>query len=101
MKILETFCIPKELDFLCIWTKRSDFRSFKKFNAVEQKGYIVQNLTEHIVISAEQVATLMANAEKNRHYGRTEMNEWSSRSHVIFQLVRRFAFLFSLMVFIF
>jgi hypothetical protein len=52
-----------------------------------QKGIFVGNLKEQVVTSPEQVLELMDNGERYRHFGSTNMNERSSRSHTIFRLV--------------
>lgn len=44
-------------------------------------------LREEVVTSKEQVYDLIKAGERNRHYGATQMNEHSSRSHVLFRLV--------------
>ncbi len=58
----------------------------------KQRGFFVQNMREVIVTSVEQVLELFAEGESRRHFGRTNANEMSSRSHVIFRVVRLFAF---------
>lgn len=45
------------------------------------------DLKEEIVVSAEQVLSLMEIGEAHRQYGATNMNEHSSRSHTIFRIV--------------
>lgn len=61
----------------------------KTFPIVEdaKRGIVVSNLTERVVFSFDQVSSLISQAEENRHYGRTHMNEWSSRSHAIFRVI--------------
>jgi centromeric protein E len=51
------------------------------------KGVVVDGLTEDIVRSADQVLALMSKGERNRSYGATNANEYSSRSHTIFRMV--------------
>jgi centromeric protein E len=57
--------------------------------ADKDKSYSVKNLSEHIITSADQALDMILASEKNRHYGKTEMNDISSRSHVILKLVCR------------
>jgi hypothetical protein len=59
----------------------------------KQRGFFVQNMREVIVTSVEQVLELFAEGESRRHFGRTNANEMSSRSHVIFRVVRLLPFL--------
>ncbi|XP_062992506.1 centromere-associated protein E [Elgaria multicarinata webbii] len=47
----------------------------------------VEDLSEEVVISPEQVLSWLQKGEKNRHYGETKMNERSSRSHTIFRMI--------------
>jgi len=42
---------------------------------------------QEIVISPDQVLELMQQGEAHRHVGRTNMNEFSSRSHTIFRMI--------------
>ncbi|KAL5558699.1 hypothetical protein UlMin_034910 [Ulmus minor] len=51
------------------------------------RGIFVAGLREEIVNSAEQVLKLMESGEVNRHFGETNMNIRSSRSHTIFRMV--------------
>ncbi len=46
----------------------------------------VEGLREHIVASVSGVLQCIEAGELNRHYGRTNMNDFSSRSHTIFRL---------------
>ena len=41
---------------------------------------------EEVVRSVEECAALLEEGEKHRHYGCTQMNDFSSRSHTIFRL---------------
>ncbi|CAN0905781.1 Kinesin-like protein KIN-7N [Linum grandiflorum] len=52
-----------------------------------ERGIFVAGLREEIVNSAEQVLELMESGEVNRHFGETNMNARSSRSHTIFRMV--------------
>ncbi|AQK57489.1 Kinesin-like protein KIN-7N [Zea mays] len=51
------------------------------------RGVYVSGLREEIVNSAEQVFELLQLGEANRHFGETNMNMRSSRSHTIFRMV--------------
>ncbi|XP_020533726.1 kinesin-like protein KIN-7N isoform X2 [Jatropha curcas] len=52
-----------------------------------ERGIFVAGLREEIVSNAEQVLNLIAAGEVNRHFGETNMNVRSSRSHTIFRMV--------------
>ncbi|KAL3505041.1 hypothetical protein ACH5RR_034882 [Cinchona calisaya] len=52
-----------------------------------ERGVFVAGLREEIVNSAEQVLELIQRGEVNRHFGETNMNVRSSRSHTIFRMV--------------
>ncbi|KAH9699119.1 kinesin-like protein KIN-7N [Citrus sinensis] len=52
-----------------------------------EHGVFVAGLREEIVNSAEQVLKLIESGEVNRHFGETNMNVRSSRSHTIFRMV--------------
>ncbi|XP_072989577.1 kinesin-like protein KIN-7L isoform X1 [Typha latifolia] len=52
-----------------------------------ERGVYVAGLREEIVNSAEQVLELLKLGEANRHFGETNMNARSSRSHTIFRMV--------------
>ncbi|XP_057990315.1 kinesin-like protein KIN-7N isoform X2 [Hevea brasiliensis] len=52
-----------------------------------ERGIFVAGLREEIVNNAEQVLELIATGEVNRHFGETNMNIRSSRSHTIFRMV--------------
>ncbi|KAM7516964.1 hypothetical protein LguiA_006547 [Lonicera macranthoides] len=52
-----------------------------------ERGVFVAGLREEIVNSAEQVLKLIQLGEVNRHFGETNMNVRSSRSHTIFRMV--------------
>ncbi|KAF2324234.1 hypothetical protein GH714_010965 [Hevea brasiliensis] len=57
------------------------------FAVENQKLQIHESLEEEIVNNAEQVLELIATGEVNRHFGETNMNIRSSRSHTIFRMV--------------
>lgn len=50
------------------------------------KGIYVQNLSEKVVNTAEDVHALMKMAQERRRIGETKMNKASSRSHCLFSL---------------
>ncbi|KAG8499274.1 hypothetical protein CXB51_005722 [Gossypium anomalum] len=52
-----------------------------------ERGIFVAGLREEIVNNAEQVMKLLESGEVNRHFGETNMNARSSRSHTIFRVV--------------
>ncbi|GKV20033.1 hypothetical protein SLEP1_g30211 [Rubroshorea leprosula] len=52
-----------------------------------ERGIFVAGLKEEIVNNAEQVLQLIESGEVNRHFGETNMNVRSSRSHTIFRMV--------------
>ncbi|KAF5740077.1 kinesin-related protein 11 [Tripterygium wilfordii] len=52
-----------------------------------ERGVFVSGLREEIVSDAEQVLKLIEAGEENRHFGETNMNARSSRSHTIFRMV--------------
>ncbi|GAA0159238.1 hypothetical protein LIER_16063 [Lithospermum erythrorhizon] len=52
-----------------------------------ERGVFVSGLKEDIVNSADQVLKLFQLGEANRHFGETNMNIKSSRSHTIFRMV--------------
>ncbi|KAJ3581204.1 hypothetical protein NHX12_016920, partial [Muraenolepis orangiensis] len=51
------------------------------------KNIYVADLTEELVTSPSQALAWVSKGEKNRHYGKTKMNERSSRSHTIFRMI--------------
>ncbi|XP_056283433.1 centromere-associated protein E [Pseudoliparis swirei] len=51
------------------------------------KTIFVSDLTEELVTSTTQALAWIRKGEKNRHYGKTKMNERSSRSHAIFRMI--------------
>ncbi|CAA7031273.1 unnamed protein product [Microthlaspi erraticum] len=52
-----------------------------------ERGVFVAGLKEEIVSDAEQILKLIDSGEGNRHFGETNMNVHSSRSHTIFRMV--------------
>ncbi|XP_070782074.1 centromere-associated protein E-like [Enoplosus armatus] len=51
------------------------------------KNIYVADLTEELVTSPAQALAWVRKGEKNRHYGKTKMNQRSSRSHTIFRMI--------------
>ncbi|XP_047243271.1 centromere-associated protein E isoform X6 [Girardinichthys multiradiatus] len=51
------------------------------------KTIYVADLTEELVTSSTQALAWIRKGEKNRHYGKTKMNQRSSRSHTIFRMI--------------
>nr|XP_043905492.1 centromere-associated protein E isoform X1 [Solea senegalensis] len=51
------------------------------------KNIYVADLTEELVTSPAQALAWIRKGEKNRHYGKTKMNQRSSRSHAIFRMI--------------
>ncbi|XP_059636813.1 kinesin-like protein KIN-7N isoform X2 [Cornus florida] len=51
-----------------------------------ERGIFVADLRDEIVNSAEQVLKLIQSGQVNRHFGETNMNIQSSRSHTIFRM---------------
>ena len=49
--------------------------------------FVCTGLREEVVTCKQDVYELVKVGERNRHYGATQMNEHSSRSHVLFRLV--------------
>jgi hypothetical protein len=49
-------------------------------------GPSIQNVTEAVFINASQVKALLVEGENRRHFGVTNMNAHSSRSHVLVRL---------------
>jgi Kinesin motor domain len=55
-----------------------------KIRSTKSKGVYIENLTEVYVSSSSEVQRLMKLGSKNRSVGRTDMNDVSSRSHLLF-----------------
>ncbi|XP_065832390.1 centromere-associated protein E-like [Oscarella lobularis] len=58
-----------------------------KIHMSPQRGVYVADCTEEILLSREMALDLIQRGEHNRHFGETNVNERSSRSHTIFTLV--------------
>uniref|UniRef100_A0AAY5K0J5 Centromere-associated protein E n=1 Tax=Esox lucius TaxID=8010 RepID=A0AAY5K0J5_ESOLU len=70
-------------DLLCDSWKRKPLEIREGNN----KNVYVADLTEELVTSPEQALSWIKKGEKNRHYGKTKMNQRSSRSHTIFRMI--------------
>jgi hypothetical protein len=51
------------------------------------KGIFIEGLKDSVVVSPEQIFALLSAGEAQRHVGKTNYNEASSRSHTIFQII--------------
>ncbi|KAJ7371492.1 hypothetical protein OS493_025393 [Desmophyllum pertusum] len=58
-----------------------------KIHENTQKQVYVGELTEEVVSCGEDIFKHMMRGEKNRHFGETNMNDRSSKSHTIFRVV--------------
>ncbi|XP_046871866.1 centromere-associated protein E isoform X4 [Hypomesus transpacificus] len=70
-------------DLLCDSWKRKPLEIREGTN----KTVYVADLTEELVTSPNQALAWIRKGEKNRHYGKTKMNQRSSRSHTIFRMI--------------
>ncbi|XP_028824579.1 centromere-associated protein E-like [Denticeps clupeoides] len=70
-------------DLLCDSWKRKPL----EIREGNYKNVYVADLTEELVTSPQQVLAWIGKGEKNRHYGKTKMNQRSSRSHTIFRMI--------------
>ncbi|XP_076839139.1 centromere-associated protein E isoform X2 [Brachyhypopomus gauderio] len=70
-------------DLLCDSWKRKPL----EIREGNYKNVYVADLTEELVTSPEQALAWIRKGEKNRHYGKTKMNQRSSRSHTIFRMI--------------
>ncbi|XP_065110107.1 centromere-associated protein E isoform X2 [Paramisgurnus dabryanus] len=70
-------------DLLCESWKRKPL----EIREGNYKNVYVADLTEELVTSPEQALSWINKGEKNRHYGKTKMNQRSSRSHTIFRMI--------------
>ncbi|XP_073698964.1 uncharacterized protein [Garra rufa] len=70
-------------DLLCDKWKRKPL----EIREGNYKNVYVADLTEELVTSPEQALSWITKGEKNRHYGKTKMNQRSSRSHTIFRMI--------------
>lgn len=61
----------------------------KKYTIVDDKfrGPVIKGINEVVVVDSLQVLDLIASGEKNRHFGSTNMNLHSSRSHTLFKMM--------------
>eukprot|EP01094_Clydonella_sp_ATCC50884_P001310 TRINITY_DN10990_c0_g1_i1.p1 TRINITY_DN10990_c0_g1~~TRINITY_DN10990_c0_g1_i1.p1 ORF type:complete len:223 (+),score=47.30 TRINITY_DN10990_c0_g1_i1:60-728(+) len=53
----------------------------------KKRGIYIENLREEVVLSPEQVLSILSAGESHRHVGATNFNETSSRSHTVFRVV--------------
>eukprot|EP01029_Cantina_marsupialis_P004333 TRINITY_DN1436_c0_g1_i1.p1 TRINITY_DN1436_c0_g1~~TRINITY_DN1436_c0_g1_i1.p1 ORF type:complete len:1150 (+),score=179.54 TRINITY_DN1436_c0_g1_i1:457-3906(+) len=67
--------------------RKCDGKNLKIAADDKQKGAIIAGLVEELVFDCNQVYDIIKEGEENRHYGRTNMNEVSSRSHTVFRLI--------------
>eukprot|EP00002_Diphylleia_rotans_P039226 TRINITY_DN9055_c0_g1_i4.p1 TRINITY_DN9055_c0_g1~~TRINITY_DN9055_c0_g1_i4.p1 ORF type:complete len:1927 (+),score=590.84 TRINITY_DN9055_c0_g1_i4:53-5833(+) len=58
-----------------------------KIHESQERGVFVGDLREVCVQSADEVLSLLNAGEARRHVGATNMNEHSSRSHTVFQVI--------------
>uniref|UniRef100_K7E9D1 Centromere-associated protein E n=1 Tax=Ornithorhynchus anatinus TaxID=9258 RepID=K7E9D1_ORNAN len=70
-------------DLLCDTRKMKPLEIREDFN----RNVYVADLTEEVVVTAELALRWILKGEKNRHYGKTKMNQRSSRSHTIFRMI--------------
>ncbi|XP_030641093.1 centromere-associated protein E [Chanos chanos] len=70
-------------DLLCDSWKRKPL----EIREGNYKNVYVADLTEELVTSPDQALAWIRKGEKNRHYGKTKMNQRSSRSHTIFRMI--------------
>ncbi|XP_060754645.1 centromere-associated protein E isoform X2 [Neoarius graeffei] len=70
-------------DLLCDSWKRKPL----EIREGNYKNVYVADLTEELVTSPNQALAWIQKGEKNRHYGKTKMNQRSSRSHTIFRMI--------------
>ncbi|KAF7689663.1 centromere-associated protein E isoform X1 [Silurus meridionalis] len=70
-------------DLLCDSWKRKPL----EIREGNYKNVYVADLTEELVTTPEQALAWIRKGEKNRHYGKTKMNQRSSRSHTIFRMI--------------
>ncbi|XP_053471518.1 centromere-associated protein E isoform X3 [Ictalurus furcatus] len=70
-------------DLLCDSWKRKPL----EIREGNYKNVYVADLTEELVRYPEQALAWIRKGEKNRHCGKTKMNERSSRSHAIFRMI--------------
>ena len=61
-------------------------RNDLKIRSDKKKGIYIEGLTEVYISTSEEVYELMKDAGKNRAIAATNMNERSSRSHMLFIL---------------
>jgi len=89
--ICPSFCLPRQSnnkqhvnDLLATGAKSCNL---KIFTDKKGGGAIVRGLKEEIVVTEDQVFSLISVGESIRHTGMTAANDKSSRSHTIFRLI--------------
>ncbi|XP_072480561.1 centromere-associated protein E isoform X2 [Notamacropus eugenii] len=70
-------------DLLCDTRKMKPLEIREDFN----RNVYVADLTEEVVSTPELALQWIKKGERNRHYGKTKMNQRSSRSHTIFRMI--------------
>ncbi|XP_043828664.1 centromere-associated protein E [Dromiciops gliroides] len=70
-------------DLLCDTRKMKPLEIREDFN----RNVYVADLTEEVVSTPELALQWIKKGERNRHYGKTKMNQRSSRSHTIFKMI--------------
>ncbi|XP_068950741.1 centromere-associated protein E isoform X2 [Petaurus breviceps papuanus] len=70
-------------DLLCDTRKMKPLEIREDFN----RNVYVADLTEEVVSTPELALKWIKKGERNRHYGKTKMNQRSSRSHTIFRMI--------------
>ncbi|XP_027693359.1 centromere-associated protein E isoform X2 [Vombatus ursinus] len=70
-------------DLLCDTRKMKPLEIREDFN----RNVYVADLTEEVVSTPDLALQWIKKGERNRHYGKTKMNQRSSRSHTIFRMI--------------
>nr|XP_020864053.1 LOW QUALITY PROTEIN: centromere-associated protein E [Phascolarctos cinereus] len=70
-------------DLLCDTRKMKPLEIREDFN----RNVYVADLTEEVVSTPELALQWIKKGERSRHYGKTKMNQRSSRSHTIFRMI--------------
>jgi len=79
----------KLLDLLYVKNEEETEENHKKLEIKEDKenGIVVEGLSEHLTDNLFDCLTLLKKGEKNRKRRQTKKNDFSSRSHTIFQII--------------
>lgn len=72
---------------LKIHENRNVFITFLLLLLTSQREFFIGDLTETVVVSAEETERILQKGTSNRQIGGTNMNDSSSRSHTIFKMV--------------